>query len=124
MNQTSPFLGSVERNVARAQLQDVARHALRLRRIRAEIFGAAITKEVAWDILLVLYTIDRRLTIGRLTRLIGASATTVLRWLDYLETSHLVERRDHPLDARSRFVELTNHGENLLERYLASHGND
>lgn len=102
----------------RAELRGLARRALQLRHLRSNLFGPGISKEVAWDMLLALYAIDRRLTIGRLTHVVRASGTTALRWLEYLEQRGLTQRASNPMDARSSFVTLTEHGEHLLDQYL------
>lgn len=88
---------------------------------RIEIFGAHI-KEVGWDILLTLYTNKRslRLTISKLTRRVPAPATTIWRWLKYLEDSNLVTRVDHPLDARSSIVSISEQGKELMDRLFES----
>jgi DNA-binding MarR family transcriptional regulator len=95
--------------------------ALFLREQRIEIFGSHI-KEAGWDILLALYTNQRssRLTISKLTKTVPSPATTIWRWLKYLEDSDLVTRVDHPLDARASIVSISEHGKKLMDRLFVS----
>ncbi len=78
--------------------------------------------ETAWDVLLLLY-IERggqRLTVGRLTDRVGAALTTVLRWLQFLETRGFIRREPHPNDARAIFVELTPKAIQSLDLYFSA----
>jgi hypothetical protein len=102
------------------QLVAKAREILANRRRRIGIFGKAMFDEFAWEMLLVLYALDAdaRQTVSRLTDLSGATKTTALRWLSYLETNRLVSRVRHPTDNRTIFVELTAEGRQKIELYL------
>lgn len=102
-------------------LQRRAREILANRRRRYEIFGRAMFSEPAWEILLLLYTVEAgpRQTISRLADLSGASKSTALRWIDYLEGQRLVRRESHPTDRRSAFVELSERGREAIELYLS-----
>jgi len=93
---------------------------IRARRKRIELFGASMFREPAWDMLLALFVASegRRLTIGRLTAVVGAPMTTALRWIQYLIDQGLVIRELHPTDARAVFVELSESGKSLIELYL------
>ena len=101
-------------------LQDRARDILAHRRRRQEVFGTAMFGEPAWEILLHLYVLEfgARHTIGRLVKLAGASKSSGLRWIDYLEVQRLIRRRSHPTDRRAAFVELTEKGKEQIELYL------
>jgi len=68
--------------------------------------------------LLVLYAVDRRLTIGRLIRAAHATPTTGLRWLDFLEDHDLIRRTKSPLDSRAVLVSLTEAAEQLMDTYI------
>lgn len=98
-----------------------AREILAERRRRYELFGKGMFGEPAWEILLLLYVLESgpRLTLSRLAELSGASKSTALRWLDYLESQHWIRREPHPTDKRSAFVELTEIGRARLEAYLS-----
>lgn len=100
-------------------LKKVAKRELKLREVRATLFGRGLSREVAWDMLLVLYAFDHRLTIGALTKAISAPATTALRWIEFLEDRGMVEKKRHPNDARVQFVTITDQAQRLLELYLS-----
>jgi DNA-binding MarR family transcriptional regulator len=92
------------------------------RRRRAEIFNPAMFGEPAWELLLTLFVMDRggpRLTIGRLAQYARTKLTTALRWLDYLEDQNLIKREQHPNDARTAFIELTDKARDTIRLYLS-----
>jgi len=98
-----------------------AREILSNRQKRIPIFGAEMFGETGWDLLLVLYIADagQRLSISRLARRSRAAQTTVLRWLNYLESRNWIRREGHPDDRRSMFVEITDEGRCALNSYLS-----
>jgi DNA-binding MarR family transcriptional regulator len=99
----------------------LARAILEDRRRRALIFNPAMFGEPAWELLLTLYMNDAdgpRLTIGRLAKLAGCTLTTTLRWLDYLSDQQLIIREEHPGDARTKYIRLTDKARDALELYL------
>lgn len=100
-------------------------YALRRRRDSA-VRVKGLFGEPAWDILLDLY-------IARLSRAelqvssvcieAGVPSTTILRWIARLESEGLVYRAADKVDARRRYVRLTDKGhETMLEvlRAIAS----
>jgi hypothetical protein len=92
------------------------------RQRRRTHLSPAIFGEPGWDMLLSLFISEfegPRLSVGRLTALSGAPATTALRWLDYLEKERLVSRERNPTDARSDFIGLTDKGRTTMEQYLS-----
>src|SRR5215217_5795029 len=98
-----------------------ARRAIAERNKRIEVFGKAMFREPAWDMLLILYVEQnrRRLTIGRLADAAGASATTALRWLEYLESQGMIRRYANPTDRRSFFVGIADRGLQALDLYFS-----
>jgi len=77
--------------------------------------------EPAWDILLVLYTIDgdrRRLNTRELARLANLALTTALRWLDFLERRDLIVRKANTFDLRMVDAELSDKGRTAMDNYL------
>ena len=112
-------------NTAELDKADLARRARLIfatRRKRSQIFGKGMFGEPAWDMLVALYVGDTagpRATVGRLSELTEAPLTTAIRWLDYLEQQGLVHREPHPTDRRAIFVELTDKGRSVMERYLS-----
>ena len=114
--------GVVEERRRDMSLIELAETILDARRRRAEVFNPAMFGEPAWELLLTLFVMDcegPRLTIGRLTQLAGTKLTTALRWLEYLEDQAFVRREQHPTDARSAFIELTDKARAALELYLS-----
>ena len=110
------------RQTAESQvLQRLARDILANRRRRHDIFGKAMFGEPAWEMLLLLYVVESgpRQTISRLADLAGASKSTALRWIDYLDAQRLVRRESHPTDRRAAFVELTEKARGAIELYLS-----
>lgn len=109
------------REASSSALRARANEILCNRKRRCEIFGKGMFGEPAWEMLLILYTSDcgPRQTIGRLAEFAGASKTTSLRWIDYLEAQHLILRTSHPTDKRVAFVELTDKGRDAIELYLS-----
>ena len=100
----------------------MARAILEDRRRRAFLFNPGMFGEPGWELLLTLYVMDRdgpRLTVGRLAKLAECALTTTLRWLDYLCDQQLVLRQEHPGDARTEFVRLTDKARDALELYLS-----
>ena len=101
---------------------EVARVILEDRKRRGRIFNAGMFGEPAWELLLNLYVMDKdgpRLTIGRLIDSTKCAQTTALRWLQYLEDQDLIERQEHPGDARTAFVSLTKKARDALDHYLS-----
>lgn len=102
------------------ELAAKAREILASRERRFQHFSKAIFGEPAWEMLLMLYVMatGQRQTVTRLTELSGASRTTAMRWIEYLERDQLVSREPHPTDKRIGFVRLTDKGRRALEAYL------
>lgn len=101
------------------QFEHRARQLLALRERRATIFGKAMFGEPGWDILLVLYTAGGGLSLNRLAQLAHVSQATGLRWMNYLADQNLVSKEQHPTDARSLRIVLTDKGRTKLEAYLS-----
>ena len=105
---------------SRVALVEAARGLLSRRRRRALLFGKAMFREPAWEMLISLYAQqdEQQFTIASLTSHSGAPATTALRWIDYLEKRRLVRREAHPTDARAVYVELTDEAQRSLDLYF------
>ena len=105
----------------RFALIETARELLRIRHRRIDVFGKAMFREPAWEILLNLYAEQDgvRFTIGKLAQKSGTPLTTALRWIDYLEKRRFVRRELNPTDARAFFVELTDAALSALDVFLS-----
>lgn len=106
--------------ISRALLIEGASKELRQRRRRSQVLPEDMFGEPAWDILLQLYVEQQgsRLKIARLTNELNLPATTVLRWLSYLQDKQLVRREVHPTDQRSVIIELTPDAIQAIDSYL------
>ena len=102
-------------------LEDKARSLLEDRRRRAEIFGATMFAEPAWEMLLILYSngAGARVTQSSLSELSGASRSTAMRWIEFLDDRGLIRREPHPTDLRSTVVSVSEKGRQLLDLYLS-----
>lgn len=98
-----------------------ARHELDMRKLRVSAFGRPVTRDVVWEMLLILYvdTGKFRNTIATLIKTADVPLTTGLRWLAYLEDRMMISRTQHPTDARRVSVELTAKGIDLLNAYFS-----
>jgi DNA-binding MarR family transcriptional regulator len=86
------------------------------------MFSAGMFGEPAWELLLNLYVMDidgPRLTIGALIETAECPQTTALRWLHYLQDQGLIVKQEHPGDARTAFVRLTDKARLALDQYLS-----
>jgi len=111
-----------KRAIQRSETLPIARAILEDRRRRSRLFNPGMFGEPGWELLLNLYVNDQegpRLTIGKLIQLAGTAQSTSLRWLDYLEDQGLINREEHPTDARTAFVALTDKARESLTSYLS-----
>jgi DNA-binding MarR family transcriptional regulator len=112
-----------EESSDRARLVGRARTVFNERRRRTQFLPRALFSEPGWDILLALYLTDfagGRQTTGQLVSWIGAPLTTALRWIDSLESHNLISRGRHPKDTRVVFIDLTDKGRQVLDRYFSA----
>jgi DNA-binding MarR family transcriptional regulator len=96
---------------------------VRARAQRAKFLPPSLFAEPAWDILLGLYSAElaqRRMTVSQACTAARVPATTAIRWLNTLESSHLIVRRPDPLDGRRSFVELSENGKSAMENFFQS----
>lgn len=102
-------------------LVDFAHAIIAARSRRKEFLPPDLFAELAWEMLLALYSAEaagHRMTVSNLCRASEGPITTSLRWLDKLEEMGLVVRRANPLDMRVAFVELTAESRARLQDYL------
>ena len=114
--------GRAQRDVQKFKTASVARAIVEDRKRRAELFNRGMFGEPGWELLLHLYIADSdgpRFTVGKLTQAAGIAQSTSLRWLDYLEDQRLIVRSQHPTDARTAFVTLTDKARDALTEYLS-----
>jgi DNA-binding MarR family transcriptional regulator len=109
-------------NPARELLVEFARQTFVQRARRSQNFHQAMFGEPAWDMMLALYVTEQsqaRHTVSGLVNLSGVSATTALRWLDFLEKEELTARRPSPTDRRVFYIELTDKGRDALDAFFS-----
>jgi hypothetical protein len=103
-------------------LTTAARSLYHERRLRARHFDGTLFAEPMWDMLLDLYIADRegrRITVKSVCVGADVPATTALRHLGWLHEQGLIERLNHPRDARSVHVRLSSVAITAMENYLA-----
>jgi DNA-binding MarR family transcriptional regulator len=96
------------------------RSTIKSRRLREDVFGENLFGEPAWDMLLDLYAShleQKRVSVSSLQIASAVPGTTALRWMTRLEAKGLILRHADPFDARRVFVELSEDGLQLMERY-------
>lgn len=105
------------------QLVEFGRLMFALRQQRYDFCHPAMLGEPAFDILLSLYTAadeQSGINLARLSELSRLSQSSGLRWIDYLSSKKLIERKPHPTDKRSSLVNLTAEGRAILDALLGT----
>jgi len=113
------FQTKLERSDGERALKNV----MLARRQRGRYFDESLFADPAWDILLELALAEltqHRLCVGDLGVGAGLPATTTLRWINALTDQGLVKRRNDPLDARRKFIELSPAASAKMHSYVAS----
>lgn len=90
--------------------EDMVRDALSAWRERARYLPQTLFSDFAWGILLDLLLAEvgkRPMTLSRVCKGCGGSASTAMRWVHALEDHELIVRRADPGEPGSEFVELT-----------------
>jgi DNA-binding transcriptional ArsR family regulator len=103
----------------------MARDLYRQRRLRAKFFTGSLFAEPTWDMLLDLFIADcerRKITIKSVCIAADVPVTTALRHLRWLTEQGLVDRLNHPRDARSIHVRLSETGAVAMAAYLGALG--
>jgi len=83
---------------------------VKFRRHRDRFFSSELFADPAWDILLELYAAalgQQRVSVSKLCTAAAVPPTTALRWINLLEAEGLIDRKDDPIDARRKFVMLS-----------------
>lgn len=103
------------------EIQQQVRAVIEKRRFRFDIFPPLLFSDPAWDMLLELYARQlehRPLNISRLIATLPVAATTAHRWIEKLEAEELVTRRSDPRNAKRIWIDLSERGRNLMDRYF------
>lgn len=102
--------------------EDHIQSVLLVRRARADLLGADIFSDPAWDILLELYGArlgERSVSSVDLARAIGTPVSTTIRWIASLNSHGLTEFVPEPTESSRLSVRLTQTGAARMEQ-LAS----
>ena len=105
----------------RPQRSERVRELLRARHFRADLFGARLLADPAWDILLLAYVAaleHGRLLMADLCRAGLVPATTTVRWAKTLEKEGWLTRSSGPIEDPQSWLELSPMGRRNMERYL------
>lgn len=106
---------------ARPPAHEQVRILIEARRIRFDVFPPMLFSDPAWEVLLELYArqIEHRpVNISRLTAALPIPETTTLRWIGKLEREALITRRGDPHHAKRVWIELSQYGRSLMDRYF------
>jgi DNA-binding MarR family transcriptional regulator len=109
------------RSLAAADEAQFVSQIVDARRKRAQLFGATLFADPAWDMMLELYlaTLEgRRLATSEVGNRTNVPMTTSLRWIDSLETSGWVRRVPDARDHRRYFIELSGRGVETMSVWL------
>ena len=113
-----------DRHVPRVSVETV-RHAIKVRRLRAQYFDEELFADPAWDMLLDLFENELaqlRVSVSSLCVAAAVPATTALRWIKTMTDADLFRRRPDPQDARRIFVELSPRASKAMRRYFGALG--
>jgi DNA-binding MarR family transcriptional regulator len=105
-----------------AELLSTARFHSNARRVRDRLFGRDLFPNPAWNILLDLYIAGeegRNVTIKSGCSAAGVPQSTALRHIAHLIEVRLAIRRQHPTDARSAYLKLSERGRAKMVEFLS-----
>ena len=99
------------------------RQAIRLRRMRDQLFGAGLFEDPAWDMLLDLFAAElerSRVSVSSLCIAAAVAPTTALRWIGRMTESGLLLREPDPFDRRRAFMALAPDTRAAMHEYCAA----
>ncbi|MGX7894272.1 hypothetical protein [Tsuneonella sp. HG222] len=106
----------------RDQLRDLVSFECRKRSLRHQMFDSTVVNDSCWHVLEELYSAHLANYMPRSKAILDhevMAPTTVLRYLDHLETFGLISRIEDPSDSRARLVKLTDKAVFWLEDYYS-----
>ena len=110
------------RTLPSAALLAEARRLAAARRVRDQVFGRATFLNPAWNILVELFIAaeeGRNVTIKSACVAAGVPQSTALRHIAHLIEMRLPVRTQHPSDARSAYLKLTERGRSGMAAFLS-----
>jgi DNA-binding MarR family transcriptional regulator len=87
----------------------IAGRVYQSRRLRSKFFPEQLFAEPAWDIMLLLYRLERagkRLSVSAVCESAGVPASTGHRWVQRLIANGMAVREPHPTDGRVSWLRL------------------
>ncbi|MDP8994687.1 MAG: hypothetical protein M3N07_06880 [Pseudomonadota bacterium] len=108
--------------LAAGELLSLARRMWVGRRIRDRIFGRGMFPNPAWNILLDLFIAGeegRNVTIKSACVAADVPQSTALRYIAHLIEVRLARRLQHPSDARSAYLKLSERGRSRMIEFLS-----
>jgi DNA-binding MarR family transcriptional regulator len=100
---------------------DSARAAYAARRLRDRMFGDQLFSDPAWDLLLDLYIAHwegRQVSVKSACIAASVPQTTALRYIAHLVELAMIKRSSHPVDARIKFLQLSERAIEKMTRYF------
>lgn len=99
------------------------RQAIRLRRLREQIFAGSLFEDPAWDMLLDLFAAElerAQVSVSSLCIAAAVAPTTALRWIGRMTEAGLFVREADPFDRRRAFMGLSNQAREGMHAYWAA----
>lgn len=112
---------SGSRQADRNDRADFAGRVYRSRRLRTKYFTEGLFADAAWDILLLLYSLEaegKRVSVSAVCASAGVPESTGHRWIERLINAGLVVRERHPSDRRVNWVRLSDRTQQAMDRYF------
>lgn len=107
----------------RHALSEAADRIFRARSVREDFLPMQTFGEPAWDILLLLYIEfdrSRRMDLTSISAAANVPASSLIRWIAFLESEGLVSLSERPTEAKPRLAELTEKGASAMDQCLAA----
>ena len=106
---------------ARSEPGEFAGRVYRSRRLRSKYFPQDLFADAAWDILLLLYSLEgdgKRVSVSAVCASAGVPESTGHRWIERLIDAGLVAREKHPSDRRVSWVRLSDQALARMKSYF------
>lgn len=109
------------READRNERAEFATRLYRSRRLRGKYFTDALFADAAWDILLLLYSLEaegKRVSVSAACASAGVPESTGHRWIERLIKATLIVRERHPSDRRVSWVRLSDRTLKAMDDYF------
>lgn len=105
----------------RNERAEFAGRVYRSRRLRSKYFCDGLFADAAWDILLLLYSLEgggKRVSVSAVCASAGVPESTGHRWIERLIHNGLLVREKHPSDRRVNWVRLSDQTLDRMDSYF------